>query len=382
MHLNFWEIIVLLSIVQGVVLGIIFVNPKLVFYSENNKFLALSIFLISIIGLDDLLEHNLTYEKKNTLKFLLNDIPWYLLFYVPMFIYFLRSAKHPMKDSKKLWWLMIPFCIYLIFNIIIYLQGCFYITDKPINSKWVSLIYASEYFISMLYTVFLCAFSYLVIFKSEISKEEKKWLKIIWAFNVFMLTVWIFTEFLLDNAYFDWSSEITYSVWVSFSVFVFWLTFKGLYQLELAKDRSAIKKIIKRQKEMTTEKRKNKAFLINDRSSSLTEYYQSFIQLMEEEKLYVNPDLNREVIAQKLGISSSYLTQVITAVSDVNLSGIINQYRVQAAKKMLIDSEFKHFSIVAIGSEAGFKSKSSFFSSFKKEVGITPNQFRMLKNES
>ena len=35
-----------------------------------------------------------------------------------------------------------------------------------------------------------------------------------------------------------------------------------------------------------------------------------------------------------------------------------------------------HFTVLAIGMDAGFNSKSSFNAVFKKQVGMTPSQFR------
>jgi len=43
---------------------------------------------------------------------------------------------------------------------------------------------------------------------------------------------------------------------------------------------------------------------------------------------------------------------------------------------MLKDSEMDNFTIVSIAQEAGFNSKTAFYSAFKKVSGCTPSQFR------
>jgi len=378
MHLNFWEIIVLLSLVQGVIFGIVFLNSKMVFYSENNKFLALSIFLLSIIGIDELLETNQINDQYYLLELLGSDVPWFLLFYVPMFVYFLKTTEHPLAENKKLWWLTAPFWVYLAFNLIIDLQVDFHIIDWAVIKQWQEVIYISEYFLSMFYTTLLCCLSYYFISKSSIAKAEKKWLQSVWGFNAAILAIWIIAEFMPDEIYDNWNGEITYPVWIGFSIFIFWLNFKGLYHLKLAKDKSAIQKIFNDRQLVKDDKSK----ISSNGNTALVEYYELFIQLLESEKLYLNPNLSREDIAQKLGISPSYLTQSVTAAGSENLTTIINHYRIREVKKMIVSSSFQAFSLVAIGMEAGFKSKSAFYDSFKKETGITPNQFKMLQKES
>jgi len=50
--------------------------------------------------------------------------------------------------------------------------------------------------------------------------------------------------------------------------------------------------------------------------------------------------------------------------------------RVEEAKLYLTDTDFSNYTLVAIGLEAGFNSKSAFNNSFKKITGQTPSQFK------
>ena len=42
---------------------------------------------------------------------------------------------------------------------------------------------------------------------------------------------------------------------------------------------------------------------------------------------------------------------------------------------MLLDATFDQYSLVALGMEAGFKSKSAFYAAFKKQTNMTPAAF-------
>ncbi|MEM9328710.1 MAG: helix-turn-helix domain-containing protein, partial [Bacteroidota bacterium] len=84
----------------------------------------------------------------------------------------------------------------------------------------------------------------------------------------------------------------------------------------------------------------------------------------------------RDKVAEKLAISSSYLTVVIKEETGKSFTAFINQYRVRDVERMLHDNTFDNFDVLSIGLEAGFKSKSAYYSTFKNLTGITPAQFK------
>ena len=46
------------------------------------------------------------------------------------------------------------------------------------------------------------------------------------------------------------------------------------------------------------------------------------------------------------------------------------------AKKMLENEEFDNYTVVAIGLESGFNSKTSFYQAFKKHTRQTPSEYK------
>ena len=97
---------------------------------------------------------------------------------------------------------------------------------------------------------------------------------------------------------------------------------------------------------------------------------------MEKDAIYRDSNLGREKVAQQLGISNSYLTQLIKENTGSSFTNFVNQYRVKDVERMLQDDSFENFDVLSIGLEAGFKSKTGFYSTFKKINGLTPSQFR------
>lgn len=116
---------------------------------------------------------------------------------------------------------------------------------------------------------------------------------------------------------------------------------------------------------------KNKLTLTNDNA-----YFADLKKLMQQKKRYRNPNINLTSVAEELSISSNYLSQLINQINQTSFPDFINSYRVEDAKKMLINSEFKNYTITAIGLEAGFNSKTAFYNSFKKSTGKTPTAYR------
>lgn len=117
------------------------------------------------------------------------------------------------------------------------------------------------------------------------------------------------------------------------------------------------------------------------KNSSLSELesQQLFLQLdhfMRIHKPYVNPDLKLKELSQMLNTSERNLSQVVNEHNQQNFSGYINSYRVKHAMTLLADPTLKEKTILWILFEAGFNSKSSFNTIFKKVAGCTPIEYR------
>jgi AraC-like DNA-binding protein len=68
-------------------------------------------------------------------------------------------------------------------------------------------------------------------------------------------------------------------------------------------------------------------------------------------------------------------------VSVENFYDLVNGYRVEEAKRLLLDSKSINYTILSVGFEAGFNSKTTFNTVFKKFTGFTPTEFRDKQKE-
>lgn len=106
------------------------------------------------------------------------------------------------------------------------------------------------------------------------------------------------------------------------------------------------------------------------------EYLQKLLSLMESEKLYLQSDLTLQKLAEILCVLPNHLSQVINDRTGQNFFDFVNSYRVKAAQELLSSQRGELLTILAICNEAGFNSKSSFNTAFKKQTGLTPSQFK------
>ena len=105
-------------------------------------------------------------------------------------------------------------------------------------------------------------------------------------------------------------------------------------------------------------------------------YLNKLLQFMEKEKPFTDGDLTIQKLADKLSIPAPHLSQTINERLGKSFPDFINSYRVEEAKKKLLDPALKHLSVLGIAEEVGFSSKSSFNSVFKKHTDMTPSEFR------
>ena len=104
--------------------------------------------------------------------------------------------------------------------------------------------------------------------------------------------------------------------------------------------------------------------------------FENLLRVMQTEKLFLNTDLSLFSLANKLSVSAHNLSFIINEFSGENFNQFINRYRVEEAQKMILNSKNNHLSILGIGFEVGFNSKSAFNTTFKKVTSRTPNEFK------
>jgi AraC-like DNA-binding protein len=248
---------------------------------------------------------------------------------------------------------------FLAFNWIITIHVLFYVT--------LTLLIIRHYSLS------------LKLMFSSIEKLQLDWLRYITVFigagmvvflieNTFMLGGYIISElFALSN--------------VIFCIYVLAIGYLGLLKSEvfLSKDFSdSVHELpeISERIENEDDTRYKRSGLTDERAKDIMNL---LLELMDREKPFTDNALTLNKLAGKLSITPHNLSEVINTKLNQNFFDFVNKYRVEKVKYDLLDQSKNNLTLLAIAIEAGFNSKSSFNSIFKKTTGRTPTEYRKQK---
>lgn len=103
------------------------------------------------------------------------------------------------------------------------------------------------------------------------------------------------------------------------------------------------------------------------------QFAELIIMHLEESKDYLNPEYSLTDLSKSINTFPTKVSQVINQELNKSFSDLINSYRIETAKKLLVEE--KHLSVEGIALNSGFKSRATFYRVFKKDTGLTPLEF-------
>jgi AraC-like DNA-binding protein len=201
--------------------------------------------------------------------------------------------------------------------------------------------------------IFISVFVLKNIFQKIFSKNVECTTSELWLIAVFIGNLLIYLAYLIGYFWLYLIGTLTFS-FVFYGLFFFFM-FK--------KNRETIFKDIPKKYE-------SKKIENNEAEKLIAELN----KVMEQKQFHRNTNIKLNDIALHLNISSHKLSQLLNDNLGKSFALFINECRIDEAKKML--KENNSFTLEAIGFEAGFSSKSTFYATFKKIVGQTPSEYK------
>jgi len=379
-YLSAFNFILIIGVIQGFFFNIvIFATNK--YKDKAILFLSLTVLFLSLNNLqswfiDENFEISFYYIKY--LKLTWN------VFLAPMFYLFLVNYLKIENYIKRLF--LITITIFAS-SLLIRILFLYYLKSQEGSSHFIFYLkrYNSiEDILIFIYTISIFIYSGIIFFtqhkrfKLMSSYDNLKWIKTFFVLSTVVLSFW-FIAIILNYYYVAISTSYFYSpLRISTSFLIYWIGYQGLYQQKFVQDRMIIRSRLKNQEFVDDDILK----ISNKKNTTDVNYSKRKIQFKEIDqftitnKKYTDASLSLESLASDFNISSSLLSQLINTYSDNNFTDYINKHRIELVKELLIDENYKNYTILSIGLESGFNSKSTFYAAFKKYTNLTPAEYK------
>ena len=368
---NIVSLIDFLGLTQGVLFGIILaVGSK---RSRPSLFLGLFLMTFSFELLNLILEETLLIDQYPQLIFLPTDF-----YYLSPALLFLYAKSLILELERKDYLFLILGFIELLVFIVLF--------SLPSNTKVQLLDSVSFEIFSIIHILLFLMIMFFFVIKtirlihshqsniknyySSIHDKQLNWVKYGAYFLLFFMTLSLLSGIVIHtNSYFE---VLLFTI--SNVVFIYWASVIGLRQPKI--NVPLLNDNIYQKKETILSSIAPNTSIQIEKIDEVEHDYQRLLTFMNTHKPFNNPELTIADLAEYCHTSTKKLSHLINQKAEVNFNTFVNQFRIEEAKKMLIDPTYNHLNVMGIGYEVGFNSKASFYAVFKKLSDTTPAKFK------
>ncbi|WP_194508897.1 helix-turn-helix domain-containing protein [Psychroserpens luteus] len=362
LNFNIFNIIIFTGIIHGFIFSsVVLINKKL--NSKPNFYLSFTVLALAFSNLqywflDTGITQRYQYDN-NSIIF----IPFEFLI-LPFFYLFVKSYINKKLNKTELFALFSPFVLCVIYLIIR--------NTLNDNLKVIKIFNLIVEYLSICLSLTIIILVFRMLYRHEKSNKKQvnntvliktKWLKRILIIGIILCVVW----FISLNIFIDIISSgfyRFYPLWIGMSILIYWVGYTAILQKQLYNQRTEIRNKLKSNKISKPETNNGITTFTKLESVILTN------------KIFLEPSVSLTTLSKEFNLSEGYISTLINTNSDLNFNDFINSLRINEAKEMLSNIEYDNYTIIAIGLEAGFNSKSSFYSAFKKFTNKTPNEYK------
>lgn len=311
---------------------------------------------------------------------------WQELFFIPydigliiaplMYFYLKSQLDTTFKFSKTDCWHLAPYLVYIIYHFAIFSQG------REFTKTWADTIHFPYYLGDLeMIMILISNFTYLFL-AFRLYRHYQKWLPtqysntetisfawyrnflLVYALAIIVNWVYIFLEMSgFHFSYIDiwWEKFLV-------GIIIYYVSIKGYTQIQP-------KLLVFKEKEQNNheensiEKGESENIL-----PDLEIWKAKLLRAVNEDKLYLDPELSLSELASKLNTHNSLLSVVINKGFGKNFNDFINEYRVKEFQHRVKLDENQHLTLLGIAFDCGFNSKATFNRVLKKMTGKSPKE--------
>jgi AraC-like DNA-binding protein len=199
-------------------------------------------------------------------------------------------------------------------------------------------------------------------YASRVDNVTLNWLKYFLIGIISIVFLWIHESFF----HIPWLLTLTP---FGYLMAVLALGFFALRQEEIFPYKQQDAQVIR---EIILDDKRKKARLSDTRVEELKAI---IVNLMAVKKPFLDPNLSLPELGRLLDVSTHDLSFVLNAGFGESFFQFVNRYRVEEASRLLLSDKHRHLNMIGIAFEAGFNSKTTFNTTFKKLKGQSPSEF-------
>ncbi|MDE5421522.1 helix-turn-helix domain-containing protein [Ancylomarina sp. DW003] len=323
------------------------------------------------------------YSKYITLPSVLEMLRDHIAFFTSplLFFYLIASIYSNFKLKPKHLFHILPFVI----QILIFSPRFYFASLSTRNFLLENLNNTIEGKLSIIFGLLVALF-YLIAMFVELRKykqlllenySNKSAFNYKWLYQLLVLLVTIYCFSLLKQVYKLYGTDVEILnvlrviLTLVLLVFLTWIVLKSMYYPNLFRS-------------INSEHTLAKKILIEDNITNKSEKDSSedvnrLLEFMETEEPYLDATLTLQKLAGKIELPNRDLSILINHNLNQHFFDFINQFRIKKAQRILLNPDNNQLTIQQIMYDVGFNSKSSFYTAFKKQTGLTPSEYRKNK---
>lgn len=118
-----------------------------------------------------------------------------------------------------------------------------------------------------------------------------------------------------------------------------------------------------------------------DKDNNASELYARIIAVMNTDAIF-DRNFSADTLAGLTDSKSRYISHALASCGDKNFATLLAEYRIREAGRRISDTEaFGHLTLEAIAESVGFKSRTTFSTTFKKITGLTPREYQKIASD-